>query len=202
MHRLPKTLTGPESKGFVKCPRGDLNHLTPPINTGLQAADPVFRLVQGVPRGTSRAGSAIGWDVSHPTWRADARHHRFARRLREGGIGGEGDGEVGVECGGDAIASASRTDRRFRLCCRAHRAAAACSYVRLRATRQDCAVNALRSTVARHCRAHQPARLAVPRTAVSTLEEAGPTWRERAAIADYACNEVRAAGSLCALSAA
>jgi len=26
-HRLPKALSGPKLKGFVKCPRGDLNHL-------------------------------------------------------------------------------------------------------------------------------------------------------------------------------
>ena len=48
--------------------RGELNHLTTPVNTGLQAVDPVNTANREVPRGTSRARRAIGWDMSHPSF--------------------------------------------------------------------------------------------------------------------------------------
>ena len=59
---------GPVFRGLEGWARGELNHLTTPVNTGLQAADAADTAIRGVSRGTSRASDAIGWDMSHPAW--------------------------------------------------------------------------------------------------------------------------------------
>jgi hypothetical protein len=100
--RVAKSAYSPEITGLHEWARGELNHLTTPVNAGLRTVCWETRCWRGLPRGTARDDCALGWDMSHPSWRVDARAAPLPRWPCSGGVRGEGDGEVGVEGGGDA----------------------------------------------------------------------------------------------------
>ena len=80
--QVAKSAFRPEIKGLREVSEGGLE---PPDNPRKHWATGAFHAIRprGVPRGTSRASDAIGWDMSHPTTSVRQLVIRLARENPE-----------------------------------------------------------------------------------------------------------------------